>query len=145
MELLQPQVLEAAGVRVEDPITQAQELLAAQDEHRLPCYLKRWQRIDLAIVDELGYLGLGTGGPPLFQFFAERYEKGSVPPSNSWRFRLATRLGCASKRSPRSLRLHIHNRPASVDHDNGSGHEGRIVTRKEGAYPCHVAGSRHSP
>jgi len=29
-------------------------------------------------VDELGYLGLGPGGPLLFQFFAERYESGSV-------------------------------------------------------------------
>jgi hypothetical protein len=26
----------------------------------------------------LGYLGLGPGGPLLFQFFAERYEEGSV-------------------------------------------------------------------
>jgi len=56
----------------------AQELLAAQDEHRLPRYLKSWQKMDLVIVDELGYLGLGPGGPLLFQFFAERYENGSV-------------------------------------------------------------------
>jgi len=65
-------------VRFTSAVALAQELLAAQDEHRLPRYLKSWQKTDLAIVDELGYLGLGPGGPLLFQFFAERYEKGSV-------------------------------------------------------------------
>lgn len=64
--------------RFTSAVVLAQELLAAQDEHRLPRYLKSWQKIDLVIVDELGYLGLGPGGPLLFQFFAERYEKGSV-------------------------------------------------------------------
>jgi DNA replication protein DnaC len=67
-----------ARVRFTSAVALAQELLAAQDEHRLPRYLKSWQKTDLAIVDELGYLGLGPGGPLLFQFFAERYEKGSV-------------------------------------------------------------------
>jgi DNA replication protein DnaC len=69
-----------AGVRVRftSAVVLAQELLAAQDEHRLPRYLKSWQRTDLVIIDELGYLGLGPGGPLLFQFFAERYEKASV-------------------------------------------------------------------
>jgi len=69
-----------AGVRVRftSAVVLAQELLAAQDEHRLPRYLKSWHKTDLVIVDELGYLGLGPGGPLLFQFFAERYEKRSV-------------------------------------------------------------------
>jgi len=69
-----------AGCRVRFTlaVTLAQELLLAQDEHRLPRYLKAWQKVDLVIVDELGYLGLGPGGPLLFQFFAERYESGSV-------------------------------------------------------------------
>lgn len=65
-------------VRFTSAVVLAQELLAAQDDHRLPRYLKGWSKIDLVIVDELGYLGLGPGGPLLFQFFAERYEKGSV-------------------------------------------------------------------
>jgi len=56
----------------------SQELLQAQEELRLPRYLKTWAKVDLAIVDELGYLGLGTGGPLLFQFCAERYESGSL-------------------------------------------------------------------
>ncbi len=65
-------------VRFTTAITLAQELLAAADEHRLPRYLKGWRSADLAIVDELGYLPLGPGAPLLFQFFAERYESGSV-------------------------------------------------------------------
>jgi DNA replication protein DnaC len=56
----------------------AQELLQAQQEYRLPRYLRSWQNIDLVVLDELGYLGLGPGGPLLFQFCAERYERGSL-------------------------------------------------------------------
>lgn len=69
-----------AGFRVRfvNAITLAQELLAAQNEYRLPRYLKSWHGIDLVILDELGYLGLGPGGPLLFQFCAERYERGSL-------------------------------------------------------------------
>jgi DNA replication protein DnaC len=69
-----------AGVRVRfiSAVNLAQDLLAAQQEYRLPRYLKSWQRIDLVILDELGYLGLGPGGPLLFQFCAERYERGSL-------------------------------------------------------------------
>lgn len=69
-----------AGYRVRfiQAITLAQELLQAQQEYRLPKYLKAWRAVDLAIVDELGYLGLGPGGPLLFQFCADRYERGSL-------------------------------------------------------------------
>jgi DNA replication protein DnaC len=69
-----------AGYRVRfiSAIALAQELLLAQAEYRLPRYLKGWQRVDLAILDELGYLGLGPGGPLLFQFCAERYERASL-------------------------------------------------------------------
>ena len=63
----------AAGysVRFTTALTLAQELLLAQDEHRLPRVLKSYDRYDLVVVDELGYLGLGPGGAPLFQFFAK--------------------------------------------------------------------------
>jgi DNA replication protein DnaC len=69
-----------AGYRVRfiQTITLAQELLQAQQEYRLPKYLKSWHAVDLVIVDEFGYLGLGPGGPLLFQFFADRYERGSL-------------------------------------------------------------------
>ena len=65
-------------VRFISAVTLAQELLQAQQEYRLPRYLKGWQSFDLVILDELGYLGLGPGGPLLFQFCAERYERGSI-------------------------------------------------------------------
>jgi DNA replication protein DnaC len=67
-----------ARVRFIPAVTLAQELLAAQQEFRLPRYLKSWQPVDLVVLDELGYLGLGPGGPLLFQFCAERYERGSL-------------------------------------------------------------------
>ena len=69
-----------AGYRVRfiTAVALAQELLQAQQEYRLPRYLKSWHKIDLVLLDELGYLGLGPGGPLLFQFCAERYERGSL-------------------------------------------------------------------
>ena len=69
-----------AGYRVRfvSALCLAQELLQAQQEYRLPRYLRGWQKVDLVVLDELGYLGLGPGGPLLFQFCAERYERGSV-------------------------------------------------------------------
>lgn len=54
-----------------------QELQNAEKELELPKYLKSWNKIDLVILDELGYINLGPGAPLLFQFCAERYEKGS--------------------------------------------------------------------
>lgn len=70
----------AAGYRVRfvPVVNLVQELLQANQEYRLPRYLKGWQKIDLVIADELGYIGLGPGGPLLFQFCAERYERGSL-------------------------------------------------------------------
>ena len=56
----------------------AQELLQAQQEVRLNRYLKSWRKMDLVILDELGYIQLGPGAPLLFQFVADRYENGSI-------------------------------------------------------------------
>lgn len=69
-----------AGYKVKftSAVVLAQELLQAHQEYRLPRYLKGWGSYDLVIIDELGYLGLGPGGPLLFQFCAERYERGSL-------------------------------------------------------------------
>ena len=55
------------------------ELEAAQQEHRLDRLLTALDRIDLLIVDELGYLSFSRGGAELlFQVFAERYERRSL-------------------------------------------------------------------
>lgn len=55
-----------------------QELLRAESEFRLPRYLKTWNKFDVVILDELGYINLGAGSPLLFQFCCERYERGSL-------------------------------------------------------------------
>ena len=40
--------------------------------------LKNWNKVDLVILDEIGYLALGPDGPLLFQFCAHRYETASI-------------------------------------------------------------------
>lgn len=70
----------AAGYRVRFiPVMQlVQELLQAESEYRLPRYLRTWDKFDLVIADELGYVSLAQGGSLLFQFCAHRYEQGSL-------------------------------------------------------------------
>jgi DNA replication protein DnaC len=57
-------------------VTQLEE---AQQHHRLERVLSQMDRVDLLIIDELGYLSFSRGGAELlFQVFAERYERRSV-------------------------------------------------------------------
>lgn len=65
-------------VRFTCALNLSQELELARKEHRLPRYIKSFDKFHLVIIDELGYLGLGPGGELLFQFLAERYERRSV-------------------------------------------------------------------
>ncbi|MCP3742784.1 IS21-like element helper ATPase IstB [Rossellomorea sp. BNER] len=56
-----------------------EELLLANEEHKLGSLEKRWLKFDLIIVDELGYVPFTKiGAELLFQFFAGRYERASV-------------------------------------------------------------------
>lgn len=55
-----------------------QEIQLAEAEFRLPRYLRSWNRVDLVILDELGYLPLGEQGKLLFHFISQRYETGSL-------------------------------------------------------------------
>jgi DNA replication protein DnaC len=55
-----------------------QELQLAEAEYRLPRYLKNWNKINLVILDELGYVPLGDNGKLLFHFISQRYEQGSL-------------------------------------------------------------------
>lgn len=77
-----------AGYRVRfvGALTLTQELELAKAEHRLPKYIKSYDKYDLVIIDELGYLGLGAGGQLLFQFMAERYERRSVAMTTNLEF-----------------------------------------------------------
>ena len=55
------------------------ELEEAQQQHRLDRSLSALDRLDLLIVDELGYLSFSRGGAELlFQVFADRYERRSL-------------------------------------------------------------------
>lgn len=54
-------------------------LMEARDERSLAKFKKQLARKDLIIVDEFGYVPFcKTGSELLFEFFAERYERGSV-------------------------------------------------------------------
>ena len=55
------------------------QLEAAQQQHRLDRLLSQLDRLDLLIVDELGYLSFSRSGAELlFQVFADRYERRSL-------------------------------------------------------------------
>ena len=57
-------------------VTQLEE---AQQQHRLERVLGQLDRMDLLIIDELGYLSFSrVGAELLFQVFADRYERRSV-------------------------------------------------------------------
>lgn len=57
-------------------VTQLEE---AQQNHRLDRVLGQLDRLDLLVIDELGYLSFSRGGAELlFQVFADRYERRSV-------------------------------------------------------------------
>ena len=53
--------------------------MEARDERILGRFKKQLARQDLVIVDEFGYVPFSkTGAELFFEFFAERYERGSV-------------------------------------------------------------------
>ena len=55
------------------------ELEEAHQQHRLDRTLTALDRLDLLVVDELGYLSFGRSGAELlFQVFADRYERRSL-------------------------------------------------------------------
>jgi DNA replication protein DnaC len=57
-------------------VTQLEE---AQQQHRLDRLLTQLDRLDLLIIDELGYLSFSRSGAELlFQVFADRYERRSM-------------------------------------------------------------------
>ena len=55
------------------------ELMEARDERRLLNLQKQLARLNLLIIDELGFVPLSrTGAELLFEVFSQRYERGSV-------------------------------------------------------------------
>lgn len=60
-----------------------EELLIANEEHKLGAFEKKWLKFDVIIVDELGYVPFSkTGAELLFQFFSGRYERAVDVKSN---------------------------------------------------------------
>jgi len=57
----------------------ANQLEEAKQQYQLEKLLKKLDKVDLLIVDELGYLSFSRAGAELlFQVFADRYERGSI-------------------------------------------------------------------
>ena len=55
------------------------ELMEARDERRLPNLQRQLARLQLLIIDELGFVPLShTGAELLFEVFSQRYERGSI-------------------------------------------------------------------
>jgi DNA replication protein DnaC len=55
------------------------QLLEMQEEQQLNKFLKKINKLELLIIDELGYVKLSNQATQLmFQIFSERYEKGSI-------------------------------------------------------------------
>lgn len=71
-------MLEGYRVRFVTVMQLIQDLQLAEAEYRLPRFLKSWNKYDLIILDELGYVPLGEGGKLLFQFISQCYERRSL-------------------------------------------------------------------
>lgn len=66
-------------VRFYTAATLVNQLEEAQKQYRLERLLSALDRVDLLVVDELGYLSFSRAGAELlFQVFADRYERGSI-------------------------------------------------------------------
>ena len=80
-------------VRFVTAVALVNELAAAQQEYRLNKLLKQFRAVDLVVVDELGYLPFSPDRAQLlFQFFGERYDRGSVLVTTNLEFARWTEL-----------------------------------------------------
>lgn len=74
-------------VRFTTAASLASQLEEAQKQYRLERLLKQIEKVDLLIIDELGYLSFSrTAAELLFQVFADRYERGSIMVSSNLPF-----------------------------------------------------------
>ncbi len=123
-------------VRFTTAVALGQELLQAHSEARLPKALKTWDRFDLVILDELGYLGLGPAGPLLFQFCAHRYERGSLLITTNLEFsRWVEVFGDAALTSALLDRLTHRSHVLLFNGESYRFRESQQRLRKEGPHP----------
>ena len=90
------------------------EMMEARDERRLLDFPRQLSRLNLLIIDELGFVPLPQiGAELLFEIFSQRYERGSILvttnlPFDEWTevFRSVRLVGALADR----LTHHVHTR-----------------------------------